>query len=125
MPVATQNSNPSTAQLPQFPSLARVSKPCADGLNSRGITDSFGHFEHLTPIRQRLLRFPNLVQNLEIARTCENSPTSSSNWKLVGACFTSSFYGWLDTKRDRLSWIVHEAEFCRYLALEGFPYRLM
>jgi hypothetical protein len=37
------------------------------------------------PIRQRLLRFPALVKSPGLGMTCENSLTSSSNWKPVGA----------------------------------------
>ena len=50
-------------RLPQFPSLARVCKPSANGVNCLGIADGFSHFAHLAPHRQRLLRFPALVKS--------------------------------------------------------------
>ena len=59
----SENSHPRAAELLQFPSLDRVCKLGADGLNCLGITDGFGHFGHLAPHRQSFLRFPALVKS--------------------------------------------------------------
>ena len=91
--LATKNRDPSATQLPKFPSLARVFTPCADGVSFLGITDGFRHFEHPTPLQQRLLPFPAPVRSPELGRMCKNSLNSSSNWNPIVACVTTSIYG--------------------------------